>query len=198
MICSKCNEDKELHEFYFRKDNNNYRKDCKTCFLKNRTPVKVVYSKEKYLKNRQRRMESTTKWRKKNPQKESEIKKRYRLKNKDRIREYHTKYCRERAKADPIFKLQCTLRKRLCKFVKNKKNSILKYLGCDLQYLKVYLEAQFKPGMSWSNHGDWHIDHIKPLISFNLTDENDLNIACHYSNLQPLWAIDNLIKKDKY
>jgi hypothetical protein len=164
------------------------------------TIKKTTYNREKYLKNKEKRMESSMKWAKKNPQKISEIRKRHRLKNKDSIREYHTNYCRERAKVDIAFKLQCTLRKRLCKFVKNKKNSILKYLGCDLEYLKQHLESKFQPGMTWDNHGTngWHIDHIKPLISFDLTKEDDLIIACHYSNLQPLWAIDNLIKKDKY
>jgi len=61
------------------------------------------------------------------------------------------------------------------------------------------MQSLFKEGMHWSNntmHG-WHIDHIKPISSFDLTNPEQLKKCCHYSNLQPLWAIDNLIKSNK-
>lgn len=61
----------------------------------------------------------------------------------------------------------------------------------------VHLERQFTPGMSWTNYGDWHIDHIKPLASFDLTDRVQLLVACHFTNLQPLWAEENLKKGDR-
>ncbi len=51
--------------------------------------------------------------------------------------------------------------------------------------------------MSWDNYGEWHIDHIVPLSSFDLTDKSQVNKVCHYTNLQPLWAIDNLRKGDR-
>jgi hypothetical protein len=54
------------------------------------------------------------------------------------------------------------------------------------------------PDMSWENHGEWHIDHIRPLSSFDLNNENDLLECSHISNLQPLWAIDNIKKGDKF
>lgn len=57
-----------------------------------------------------------------------------------------------------------------------------------------HLESLFKPGMSWENHGEWHIDHILPLASFDLTDEQQAAKACHYTNLQPLWASENMSK----
>jgi 5-methylcytosine-specific restriction endonuclease McrA len=67
------------------------------------------------------------------------------------------------------------------------------------QYVKAHLEAQFKEGMSWENWGvsGWHVDHIIPLSSFDLSDEKQLKKAVHYSNLQPLWAADNIIKSCK-
>ena len=63
--------------------------------------------------------------------------------------------------------------------------------------LRNYLEKQFKEGMTWENYGQWHIDHIIPLSSFNLLDEKEVKKAIHYSNLQPLWAIDNLKKGNR-
>ena len=79
-----------------------------------------------------------------------------------------------------------------------KSGSAVKDLGCSIDELKTYLESKFKPGMYWDNwsYDGWHIDHIKPLASFDLTDRKQLLEACHYTNLQPLWAKDNLIKSD--
>lgn len=67
-------------------------------------------------------------------------------------------------------------------------------LGCSAAELRVHIERQFLKGMSWSNRADWHIDHIRPLASFDLTDPEQLRAACHFSNLRPLWAEDNLRK----
>jgi hypothetical protein len=53
--------------------------------------------------------------------------------------------------------------------------------------------------MSWENHGEWHIDHIRPCASFSdLTQLEQQKQCCHYTNLQPLWAIDNILKSDKW
>lgn len=76
------------------------------------------------------------------------------------------------------------------------KQRAIKYLGCSLEELKQHLERQFTEGMNWDNwsFNGWHIDHIRPLNTFDLRNEEHLAIACHYSNLQPLWATDNLRK----
>ena len=79
-----------------------------------------------------------------------------------------------------------------------KTNSIIKYLGCNINYLKEYLQQKFQLGMSWNNYGEWHVDHIKPCSAFDLFNEEEREKCFHYTNLQPLWAIDNLIKSDKY
>lgn len=98
-------------------------------------------------------------------------------------------------------RLRIILRSRLCSAIKNgyKAGSFVRDLGCTIEQLRAYLEEQFKPGMTWDNWAldGWHIDHIKPLTSFDLTDREQFKKACHYTNLQPLWAEENFSKQDK-
>jgi hypothetical protein len=124
----------------------------------------------------------------------------YYLANKERMQRYNAVYRKLRRSYDVNFKLQCNLRSRLNAALKKnfKAGSSVTDLGCSIEELKVYLESKFQPGMSWENHGKWHLDHIKPLSSFDLTDEEQLKSAVHFSNLQPLWAKDNLKKYVKY
>jgi hypothetical protein len=74
------------------------------------------------------------------------------------------------------------------------------FLGCSLNEFKEHIESRFLPGMTWLNHGHgtWHVDHIKPLSAFNLTDETEKRAATHYLNLQPMWAADNMSKGAKW
>ena len=121
-------------------------------------------------------------------------------KNRNKIRNYHNSYCNRKFKTDIQFKLSTNLRTRLNTALKSnyKSGSAVKDLGCTIEEFKVYLESKFQPGMTWDNwtKDGWHIDHIKPLASFDLTDRNQLLEACHYTNLQPLWSKDNLSKGD--
>jgi len=82
----------------------------------------------------------------------------------------------------------------------SKTGSAVRDLGCSIDELKQHLESKFLPGMTWNNYGrfGWHIDHIRPLSQFDLTNPEQLKIACHYTNLQPLWWRDNLSKGDTY
>ena len=82
---------------------------------------------------------------------------------------------------------------------KNKSGSAVRDLGCTIDEFKVYIEKHFDKGMSWSNWSTkgWHIDHKKPISSFDLTDRDQIIKAVHYTNLQPLWAKDNHKKHAK-
>lgn len=96
-------------------------------------------------------------------------------------------------------KISRNLRSRLNKAITNdwKSGSAVSDLGCSIDELKAHLESQFTDKMSWANYGrnGWHIDHIKPLCSFDLKYEVQLKEACRYTNLQPLWWNDNLRKR---
>ncbi len=106
---------------------------------------------------------------------------------------------RERYRNDPSYKIAWLFRIRIlhCLKGREKKGSAVTMLGCDPVVAVDHISKQFAPGMSWENHGQWHIDHIKPLASFDLTDPAQMAIAFHYTNLQPLWAFDNISKGAK-
>lgn len=112
----------------------------------------------------------------------------------------HTKERRKRKKEiDPVFKLKLKVRGMITLSFKRrnvrKNDKTEKILGCEIQTFREYFEKLFVDGMSWENEGEWHIDHIIPLASANTVEE--VYKLCHYTNLQPLWAIDNIKKGDK-
>lgn len=92
-------------------------------------------------------------------------------------------------------KIAHNLRVRLRRLVKT--GSAVKNLGCSVPEFLAHLESKFTERMTWSNYGQWHIDHIQPLSSFNLESAEQLVVACHYTNLQPLWAEENISKGAK-
>ena len=105
-------------------------------------------------------------------------------------------------KIDPEFKMLCKLRSQVSsqirKYKGKKCNSTVKLLGCSIKNFKKHMELQFKNGMTWENYGKWHIDHIKPCSLFDLTKPEDQRKCFHYTNLQPLWAKDNIVKGNKF
>ena len=127
-----------------------------------------------------------------NKEKKNAYMKVYREANKDNINSRR----RNRKKTNPLFKLKCNLRARTYLAFKSKgykkESKTAKTLGASYKIVKKHLERQFTDGMNWENYGEWHVDHIIPLASANTKDE--LINLCHFRNLQPLWAADNLSK----
>lgn len=108
----------------------------------------------------------------------------------------------QRKKEDISYRIYYYVRNRIYNVLK-KKNIRLPYnpiilLGCTTEELKKHLEPMFSDGMNWGNYGEWHIDHIKPCASFDLTIDSERLKCFNYKNLQPLWAKDNQIKNAKY
>lgn len=145
--------------------------------------------KEYNEKNREKLLQYWVNYRKKPGQKE-------------KFNKYFKSWINKKLKNDPNFKLKMQLSHRiyLALKVKNifKSKKTLKLLGCTVEELWQHLEKQFQPGMTKENYGEWHVDHIKPCALFDLTKDEDQAACFHYTNLQPLWAEQNLKKGKKY
>ena len=137
----------------------------------------------------------TKKSRQKHQESEKARASRWRRRNKQRITAYHRSW----KMSSPSRRLSCNLRARISKaihgFSKSESTSVL--LGCDSDTLRQHLESQFKPGMSWGSYGDWHVDHIRPCARFDLSKPEEQRACFHYTNLQPLWAKENIAKGAK-
>jgi hypothetical protein len=115
------------------------------------------------------------------------------------ISEQKRKYQLARRKKDPAFKLVMNLRSRIYSVLRKKSKSAntMRLLGCSIEELMAHLESGFTESMNWENYGKiWHVDHIIPLASFDLTNPDHLRASCHWTNLQPLEAAENFKKND--
>lgn len=134
----------------------------------------------------------------------------YYRRNKEKIRtRRQTKAYRDRCAAQMRekrkeigFRILCNLRLRVWHAVKNSKGTrkcarTVELVGCTVEDLREHLQGKFTDGMSWENYGDWHIDHIRPCAKFDLSIPEQQRLCFHFSNLQPLWSVDNRIKSDK-
>lgn len=202
--CRSCKHNKDKEAYKKNKDRvkakaSEYYYSNKTDILTRRKNDKTIqeYNKQYKLENKDYIKEYNLQYREDTFEERQLYKKEYREKNKDKIREYG----RNKLKNDPLFKLAKKLRNRLRDYLKSNRNNFTKkssseYLGCSIEECKIYLENQFKEDMTWENHGSvWHIDHIIPL-SFAKT-EDQLYLLCHYTNLQPLFVLENLKKNNK-
>jgi hypothetical protein len=119
----------------------------------------------------------------------------YRKDNRESYNAYRRKLRARKEAADLNYRLRRRMHARIANVLKGRRKDVplLELLGCSIEALRAYLAARFEPGMSWENYGftTWHIDHVRPLATFDLTNEAQLREACHFSNLRPLWAAEN-------
>jgi len=120
----------------------------------------------------------------------------YRLKHRERL----NKNTRLKRINDPNFRMRGCLYGRVRDALKHNYKSAhtMELIGCTVDELWIHLESKFEPWMTRENHGLWHVDHIKPCFKFDLTDPAQQRECFNYTNLQPLWAVDNLSKGYKY
>jgi hypothetical protein len=188
-----------LHKEWVNRNIEKVKKNRHEWYLKHRVLSKRIKLTEEQKKiNRQKAWQY---WYGKNKEKKILDNREWIKNNKERRRISSYNYTKKRRLNNINYKIACSLRARLnCAIKSNQKNgSAINDLGCTIDELKIYLEKQFKEGMSWENWGlrTWHIDHKIPLSKFNLSNRNEFLKACHYTNLQPLWWKENLTKNDK-
>lgn len=184
--------------------------------------TRKTYKKEWYLKNRERLLNKRKKYylthkkqareyHRKNTIKIHCRQKKYREMNKLKLKKAYRNWCqthkkernemlRIKRKKDINFKILDNLRSRIFDALKNNTKSArtLELIGCSIKFLKKYLKSRFVKGMSWKNYGKWHIDHIIPCAKFDLSKVSEQRKCFHYTNLQPLWAFDNMSKGVKF
>lgn len=189
--CSKCKIEKDFSEFPRDKHNKTgYTSSCKEC----RYSKTNTWLRENYNQNKEEVLEKNSKWRRDN----WEAVYKQRMESGSQARGMN-KWYHNKGK----YNIQHVLKERLRQRIRNtvtkgyKSASSLKLLGCDIEFFKKHLQKQFTEGMSWDNYGDWHIDHIIPCDSFDLTIPEEQAKCFHYTNCQPLWAKDNIIKGNK-
>lgn len=198
-VCSKCNIEKEITNFNkMSKVKCGVRSYCREC--------QKIESKKYRINNKEKIKEYNTKWNEENQEyykkyfeeyykvnyeKEKQRKLKWSRDNK----EYSNNYQKQRKKEDILFRLKTNIRNSVNRYLKYRSKHTFDIVGCTPEFLKEHLESQFQNGMSWDNRSEWHIDHIIPLSSAKT--EEELYSLCHYTNLQPLWAEDNLKKSNK-
>lgn len=166
---------------------------------KNKSKI-ISYQKEYNIKNKKEVTIKKRSYYLRNREKFLAYRKEYAEKNRDNI----NKHTRKRYSADIRFKIANNLRRKLSNIIRSAKAKkaadTFLILGCDINFFIKHIENQFLQGMSWSNHGKfgWHLDHIRPISSFDIIDHEQQKKCFHYTNLQPLWAFDNLSKGSFY
>lgn len=201
-ICSLCGESKSTSEFSPRSDRKiAYRSKCKCC----ERLCRNEYNEQNrlYVRGLQQ------KWVDANPEKSRAKVKKYQATDKGKVvarksdkkrLKSHNEYARQRYFTDPQWNMNMKLRRRVDRVLRQRKISkstkTMELLGCTYVEFNIYIESRFTPNMSWDKilSGEIHLDHIRPCASFDLTDIEQQKVCFHYSNLQPLWAKDNLSK----
>lgn len=191
-VCGACKEEKLLTEFNKDKSHKDgLQSRCRTC--------KHTADKEYAARNKQRINERSKAWREANPERAKENINRWHKEHRERVRELGRQSW---ARANRDKKLRKIISGAIKRSLKGgwPSKAIFEKLGYTVEQLKEHIEKQFKEGMSWDNHGAWHIDHVTPqswLPFTSIEDENFLKCWA-LSNLQPLWAADNISKQDRY
>lgn len=204
--CSRCGISQSLDNFYKVKrtkpkvrnvKHDDHKAMCKGCYKQR--------AAEWAAKNPEKRKAIARKWDAENSEKRKMYVDAYN--HKDEVKEKRkqwrkentTAYLKNKRNADLLFAFKFSMRTKLNKifarFGYTKRSKSNEIFGCDWNTLKNHIERQFKPGMTWDNRSEWHIDHIIPLASAK-TEEDVIKLN-HYTNLQPLWAHENLKKSDK-
>jgi len=195
IIMKHSNENNTINDEYRKRKK--AEKD-KRYYLKHKEVLKL---KQKMY--RESHTESVKMWQKDYRAKNKETRQKYLIENADRIKKQKNIRKINRRISDPTYRFIENLRSRVLLALKaqksNKITKTVQLLGCSPLEAKMFIESKFKDGMTWDNHGikGWHIDHIRPCSSFDLSDPEEQKKCFHYTNLQPLWWWENRKKSNK-
>lgn len=203
--CNQCRNIKDLIYFNKRKgtkDGHQYK--CKVCESVNNKLARQKHPNSKYYnKNKEYYKNYSKEWIKENKNSWGIYLSKYRENNREKINIYDNDWKKKKYQNDINYKLKTNIKTRIIDAL-NKGNfkkgeKIVKYLGCNIQTYKQYIESQFKPEMTWENHGVvWEIDHIKSISSFDLTINENIYKAFNYLNTQPLFKTTEIAKNFGY
>lgn len=206
--CYKCKVEQSLNNFgKLNSSPDGLKYDCKMCRKQyNQDNKEIIKEKNKiyYEKNKNRILIQCRKYNENNKEKISNQKKEYRkrpeimehikIKNEEYL-ETRKEKIKNRRKTDLNFKISEILRSKFNREIKRNKYS--KFLGCDIDFFKKWLEYRFNENMNWKNMGTkWHIDHILPISKFNFSNLNEIRICYNWTNLQPLESEKNMSKSN--
>ena len=173
-VCNTCQKEKDVCDFgKHRAYKDGISRMCKECNSERGREYNKIFKENKSLSS-----------------------KKYKESNREKFKLHRREYLKLKRKNDILFRLKQNSRNRIRKFIKSKGITInqksFEMIGCSPLELRNHLEKQFTKGMSWDNYGKWHVDHIIPLNS--LITEEEIYKLSYYTNLQPLWAEDNISK----
>ena len=196
--CTGCGETKPLEEYYKQKAGKYGRSArCKECVKAYRKAYDQSEKGKAYTKAYNKAYRESEKGKAYKKAYNKSYNKAYRESEKGKA--YMKAYRKNRCQTDPVFKLQCNLRSGFGGWIKGNRKTCRteQYVGCTYKELLDHLESQFEEGMTWENHGEWHIDHIKAQSRFDPTIEEEAFKCWHYTNLQPMWASENIKHSNK-
>jgi len=204
--CTTCGQEKDIQSFTKQSaSKSGVTNECKKC--------KASSVKQYYHQHKQQRNEYNKQYRKDNPDRIKAIArkgaaawrsrnpdyaKKFRIQNLEKCRASAARKMRNRRARDAAYRLLDSIRRRVNKYIESeiKNASTIEFLGCSIEDLKIHLESKFTSRMNWKNHSrfGWHIDHIRPCSTFDLSDPDQQKQCFHYTNLQPLWWNENIAK----
>ena len=182
----------------WRENNPERQKELTDAWYERNKEAVSKHRKTRRINEREEVLDRDAKYRENNRETILKYQREWRAANAKHSREYARNYSRRRLQEDPIFKLIKNLRSRVSMAIKasssKKAYKTKELIGCTVEELWIHLESQFTEGMTRDNYGKWHVDHIKACAKFNLEDPEEQRKCFHWTNLQPLWAIDNIRK----
>lgn len=193
-------QSKEKHKKYYQEHKEEIKKYRKEHYIENREYQKS-YDKQYRKKHKEKRKKQHEQDYNNNKERYKKCSKKWRAENKERLKEYFKKYYREKRKINPKYRLSKSMSISIRRSLKSGKNGghWEIFVDYNLSDLMKHLEKQFSKGMNWKNYGKWEIDHKIPqkVFNFDKPEHIDFKRCWALDNLQPLWAEENLRKRDK-